>query len=252
MVYVPRAFDVTRSLNIVVFIHGWYNCIQNVMRPTDSGNSVCTKGGAARRAYGLINQVEASGKNVLLIVSEPARDTNSGNQGRFGSQNGFRNFLNELLSERLAPMLGGPMNVNQIDRLILFGHSAAYQTTSSIVKFGGVDNILREVHLLDSLYGNEAMYNEWITAHRSHFDNTPSGFKFSNIYFASTLKQSEAQAGRVRSIVPAGSFLYQSNAAVKESAAMFQTAVLFKASSVLSHDGIPAAFVGPILSASPI
>jgi hypothetical protein len=248
VVYFPTRFDPSKALNVVVFIHGWYNCIQNVWRPVKAGIP-CSKGEPARMAYNLIQQVEGSGKNVLLIIPEVSRNINSGNYGNLGASNGIRNLLDEILKQHLSAVFenGG---VNGIHRLIVFGHSAAYQTTSAIVRSGGVENILREVHMLDSLYGNAGDYENWISRHKTEF--AEGQFKYSNIYYASTKDNSVAQADRVKAIVPSSVFFSEKNAAVKESAAMYATPVLFKASSVLSHDGIPAAFVGPILAASPI
>jgi len=248
VVYVPQRFDPSRELNVVIFVHGWVNCIQNVWRKVGQGIA-CTRGEPARYAYGLIDQIEGSGKNVLLIIPEISRNVQSGNPGRLGASNGFKNFLDEILKEHLSALFenGG---VNSIHRLILFGHSAAYQTTAAVVRNGGVENILREVHLLDSLYGNEADYNDWITRHKAEFSG--GAFKFSNTYYSSTQSNSVAQAGHVKSIVPASVYLSVPSASTKPTAEMFASPILFRASNVLLHDGIPATFIMPILAASPI
>ena len=48
LVYLPRGFDPTPPLSVVVFIHGFSNCVENVVR--DAGGE-CTPDGGTRAAY---------------------------------------------------------------------------------------------------------------------------------------------------------------------------------------------------------
>jgi len=248
-VYVPRAFNPSLPLNIVVFVHGWVNCIQNVVLSAGPSRSRCSPGGAARYAYGLTDQIETSGKNVLLVVPEISRDQNSGNPGQLGNTNGLRNMLNELLGEKLAPLFGAKSVERDVSRIIVFGHSAAYQTTSAWASQGLSLPQLKEIHMLDSCYGGNSQYQAWITAHKNQFANRE--YRYTNTYFESTAANSISQANTIKTIVPASVFFWD-KAGVAPTTAMFATPVLFKASSVHLHDGIPATFIAPLLSQSAI
>src|SRR5580692_12486978 len=41
-VHVPRGFDATRRPGVVIYIHGWWNCIESALSPVDVP---CTDGG---------------------------------------------------------------------------------------------------------------------------------------------------------------------------------------------------------------
>jgi len=248
-VYVPTFFNNNAPLNVVVFIHGFWNCIQNVHRPLGQGIA-CTSGGGARQPYHLIEQIESAGKNVLLVMAETARDVASGDPGLLGKKNGLRDFLDELLSVKLAPVLGA-RTADSIKRTIAFGHSAAYQSTSAFALQSGLSS-LKEIHLLDSLYGYTQRYLDWITANKAGLIS--GDYKFTNTYFSSTADNSIAQARAVQTIFkgqPANVFQWESKGVVSPDS-IWKTNVVFKASNVRSHDGIPANFVAPILRASPI
>lgn len=81
-VYVPSTFDSNRAaLQLVVYVHGFNNCIQNCALPTKSGCN-CSVGGDKNVAYGLIDSfesaaIENSGGNLaqsIFVAIEVAYD----------------------------------------------------------------------------------------------------------------------------------------------------------------------------------
>src|SRR5262245_23240490 len=66
-VRVPPGFDRAPPVDVVVYIHGFYNCITNILGDTDTE---CTPGDGTRIATGLATQLEASGRNALLVLPE--------------------------------------------------------------------------------------------------------------------------------------------------------------------------------------
>ena len=78
VVYLPRSFDRSALLDVVVFLHGWWNCADNVLRPSDGA---CGVGRAPRNAYDLAAQLEDSRRNAILIVPELAFDQASSDPG---------------------------------------------------------------------------------------------------------------------------------------------------------------------------
>ena len=155
LVYSPQGFTPAAPLDLVVYIHGFYNCIENVIRDT---GEPCTSGGAVRAGAALASQLDASGRNALLIVPELVFDQATGDPGQLGTQDGFRALLAETLSSLPAPL--GPLDLAAHGRIIVASHSGGYQATSAIITFGGV--AVDEVWLLDSLYGYTARFDAWV------------------------------------------------------------------------------------------
>src|SRR5438874_12983120 len=90
IVYVPQGFDASLPIDLVVFVHGFNNCITDVLGDT---NISCTPGGAIRNAYQLATQLEASGKNALLVLPEVACDQATGPAGKVSNPRRFRALL---------------------------------------------------------------------------------------------------------------------------------------------------------------
>jgi len=72
----------------VIYIHGYYNCIRNVVRAPDSACN-CSVGQDVRDAYGLIDQFERASaekqteRNTLLVVVEVAYDQANDSPGEY-------------------------------------------------------------------------------------------------------------------------------------------------------------------------
>ncbi len=193
-VHVPPGFDPTPPLAVQVYFHGWSNCVANVVGPT---NTPCTPGGTARRASDLITQFDAARVNALLVVPELRVDAMTGDPGAFARTGAFRAFLQELLAVRLAPVLG-PHDLTDVGRLHVMAHSGGYLATAAVVRAGGI-TALREVVLLDALYGETTTFDGWVRGNVARF--TPpatTGFRFVDVYTASggTMANARAMAGR--------------------------------------------------------
>jgi len=259
-VYFPQAFNPGKTLNVVVFIHGQKNCMQNILAPWGFGT--CTKLGPKRNAYNLIGQVEASGKNVLFILAETGRDAAVNDGGKLATKNGWKNFLNGVL-QKLTPVLGS-RQVTDIGRLIVFGHSAAYASTMPLCTQGGVDDQLHELHLLDTMYAGADAYLGWVKKHKGKFSNTADGFKFSNTYWG-TKGASESMALTMTTSTAyfksTPSIIKVDKTSSAYTPALWATPIAIKYVSskeksvpkgFIQHDQIPAIVVGQILAASPI
>src|SRR5262249_29584941 len=148
-VYVPNGFNPTPPLEVVVFIHGFDNCIENIVR--DAGTS-CTDAGT-REAYALAAQLEASGRNALLVCPEVALDQASSNPGHLADPGAFA----ALLDDTLANL---PLGTRNVGKLIVASHSGGYAAAAAIATVGGVR--VDELYLFDSLYGQTAQFDAWV------------------------------------------------------------------------------------------
>ncbi len=67
------------SQEIVIYVHGYYNCIANIVRSSDMGCN-CSVGQDVRSAYGLIDQFERASthqpglRGWVFVAAEVAYD----------------------------------------------------------------------------------------------------------------------------------------------------------------------------------
>ncbi len=238
LVYLPRGFDPTPPLSIVVFLHGFSNCVENVVR--DAG-AECTPGGGVRAAYALASQLEATNKNAILLVPETDYDAQTGNPGNLGATDGFRALVAETLADLAGPLHGA--TVADIGTVIVASHSGGYQAAAGIASKGGIP--VAEIDLLDSLYGNIADFDAWAQA----VGSSP-GQRFADVYTqgGGTLANSQAMATRAAAWVPPAQLLDDRTTDTLTDA-QYAHQLLFKLSA-LSHDGVPGYYFGKLVGTS--
>ena len=236
LVYVPRNFDPTPPLSVIVFIHGFSNCVENVVR--DAGGE-CEPDGGTRAAYSLASQLETTGKNALLLVPEIDYDAQTGNPGNLGTTDGFKALLTETLADLAGPLHGA--TVADVGTLIVASHSGGYESAAGIAERGGVP--VDELYLLDSLYGNTADFDAWAMA-------VAPGKRFADVYTSGggTLANSQAMATRAQAWVPAAQLLDDRTTDTLTDA-QYAYELLFKMSA-LAHDGVPAYYFGKLVGTS--
>jgi hypothetical protein len=241
IVYQPPQFDPAAPIDLVVYIHGFNNCIENVIGDM---NTECTPGGGVRPASQLASQLDASGRNALLIVPEVAYDMASGNPGQLGVQDGFRDLLTETLLVLPAPI--GPIDLAKHGRVIVASHSGGYTAASSILAFGGVP--VDEVWLLDSLYAYTSRFEAWIMQDLPSF--TTLARRFADVYTSTggTDSNSIAMADHVATYVDPSVILDDRTTATLTDA-QYHHGIIFK-HSALSHHGVTQYYVERLLSTS--
>ncbi|MGZ3429367.1 MAG: hypothetical protein ACXVCV_22100, partial [Polyangia bacterium] len=236
LVYLPRGFDPTPPLSIIVYIHGFSNCVENIVR--DAGGE-CTPDAGTRSAYALTAQLEATNKNAILLAPEIDYDLQTGNPGNLGTTDGFRALLTETLADLAGPLHGA--TVADVGTVIVASHSGGYQTAAGIASRGGL--AVEELYLLDSLYGNTADFDAWAKA-------VGPGKRFADVYTngGGTLANSQAMATRAQAWVPAAQLLDDRTTATLTDAE-YAHELIFKLSA-LSHDGVPAYYFGKLVGTS--
>jgi hypothetical protein len=240
LVYVPQHFDPTPPLNLIVYLHGFYNCVDNVIRST---NHACTRGGPARNSYALAAQLEASQKNALLVLPEVAYDRASADPGQMAVDGGFQALLGELLG-KLGDV--GSYTLDDVGNVIVASHSGGYKAAAGIANHGGV--YVSEVWLLDSLYGETDQFDTWV---KSDLESISAAVRrFAVVYTGGggTLANSQAMATRAAGWVDAGT-LVDDRTTSTWPAATFEHGLLFKRTG-LPHDGVPRFYFQPLVSSS--
>jgi len=183
LVYVPTTFDAASApLSLVVFVHGFHNCVQNCALP-EANACNCSWGGGrgTNQAYGLLDSFEAAAvaaaaapgagpaassvAQSLFVAVEVAYDEASSDTGNWSTPGLFRAFLDELLAApALAPLAGAPRAAADLARVRVFSHSGGYAVAAALASpdVNGNVSAVREVCLLDSLYGSAPQFDAFV------------------------------------------------------------------------------------------
>jgi hypothetical protein len=250
-VHVPPGFDPSNRPGVLAFFHGFDNCVSNVVGDVDTP---CVDGGDPRASFALADQIDAAHVNALLVAIELEVDVETGNPGQLATTGDFRELLHELLTEHLDAVLGCPLDVASLDRVVVSSHSGGYEAAADVLAFGMVPEV-SEVDLLDSLYGETPTFYAWVEANIDRFDPTrPDELRWMDIYTESggTLANSQDMAASAAGwLADAGldGSLWNDETTDTLDAATYAHPMLFKRSG-LSHDEVPAYYVRELAQAS--
>lgn len=246
LVYLPTNFDPTPPVSLLVYIHGFNNCVENIVRPSNAGQP-CTNSGPVRQAFGLIAQLEAAHKNAILLCPEVAFDQSSANPGKLDERDGFRALLEEVLQQLREPLY--ELTLAEISPVALASHSGGYAAAAAIATRGGVP--IRELYLLDSLYGATADFDSFVRADLPALFTQPPSRRFANVYTdgGGTLQSSQAMADRLTASISERDAMMDDRTTATWPLATYQHGLLFKRSA-LSHDGIVRYYFQTLIATS--
>jgi hypothetical protein len=145
----------------------------------------------------LIEQLVASGKNVVLVVPEGPHDAPDSFGGKLEDADGFRRFMDEVVAT-LRDRAGFKAKDISIGRIILSGHSGGYHVIAGILDRGGLPKNADEVWLFDALYGQTDSFLSW--SDRTHG-------RLLNIYTVHGGTKEESEKLRTRLIARGTKFL---------------------------------------------
>lgn len=142
LVVIPDAYKKKNSVDLMIFLHGW-------------GNSKDT----CNVKFHLAEQVEKSGKNMLLVIPEGPKFAPDSFDGKFCDEGGFERFIDELLCKLKKDKI---IRSKNIGRIILSGHSGGYYGMAHILRWGGYTEKISDVIIFDGLYWLEEDYLKWL------------------------------------------------------------------------------------------
>jgi hypothetical protein len=244
-VHVPSGFLPCDKPGVIVFFHGFDNCVVNAIGST---NTACTPGGAVRQAYHLSDQLDAAKVNAILVAIELDFDMATGDPGALTMPGSLHDLLHELFTQHLDALLGQSLDVEDLDRVVIGTHSGGYWATEAVLTNGMVPQIT-EVDLYDSLYAYESTFEAFITDDIQDFSTTsPNPKRFFDAYTdgGGTLANSQSMADAVTSdLANAGlsSSLLNDEMTDTLTDSQYGTPVIFKHSS-LAHDDVPRYYFG--------
>jgi len=152
---IPDQFNARKPLTIVIFLHGNESRLDRDVRD--------------RQQIPL--QLSQSGLNAVLLAPQFAVDAKDSSAGRFWEPGTFARFLDEA-ADRIAKWQGNASLKKSLRKapVILVAYSGGYQPAASILAYGGAEQRIYGVILLDALYGQEEKFADWIAnQHRRIF-----------------------------------------------------------------------------------
>lgn len=148
---IPRGFDAEKHMAVVVFLHG--------------NGAILERDVLKRQA--VMDQLEASKLNAVLVAPQFAVDAQDSSAGRFWLKGAFVNFMGEA-GAKLTKLAGGDGKLHRaIDTapIILVAYSGGYDPAAFILANGDEHARLKGVVLLDALFGEEDKFTAWIARH---------------------------------------------------------------------------------------
>ena len=150
--HVPAHFDPAAPFEYVVFLHGFQ---------TDLPTSLSD--------YDIIEQIDACGRNVILVAPQLAKNATDVSIGKWYGHGAFAEFIDEAAAVLHRRLSGHGLDIEDrlaSARIILLPFSGGYKPAAYILDRGGVGDRISGVLLLDAMYNNIDMFVNWIVAHR--------------------------------------------------------------------------------------
>lgn len=157
-VFYPHEFQMNKkSVNVIVYFHGWYNNLDSIIR-----------------TFGIIDQFVKARKDAILIIPQGPKNAPDSFGGKLEGQNGFKYMVDEVIDILYNLTL---LETRNVENIIIAGHSGAYRVISFILLRGGYTDRIREVYLFDALYGQTEKYTWWIDHYQGKLIDiyTPDG-----------------------------------------------------------------------------
>lgn len=153
---IPRGFDAKKHMAVVVFLHG---------------NGAMLERDVLKR-QAVMDQLEASKLNAVLVAPQFAVDAQDSSAGRFWLKGAFAAFMGEA-GAKLTKLAGGDGKLHRgfdTAPIILVAYSGGYDPAAYILANGDEHARLKGVVLLDALFGEEDRFAAWIARnHRAAF-----------------------------------------------------------------------------------
>lgn len=146
LVFIPKKFNPSREVDVVVYFHGWYN-------NPDS----------ALVQFNLINQFVQANKNAILIVPQGPKNAPDSFGGKLEKAGMFAAFINETFLKLAAEKVF--RNNPRLGTIVIAGHSGAYRVMAHILMHGGME--IKEVYLFDGLYSQFEKFILWIDRNKT-------------------------------------------------------------------------------------
>lgn len=142
-IFIPKHFHASDKVDFLVHFHGWRHTVAGTLGE-----------------YHLIDQLDASDKNVILVVPQGPFNAPDSSGGKLEDTNGFARFMDDVVATVKNSGALGQTNFD-IGNIIISGHSGGYKVMAAIVDHGGLSDKIKEVWLFDALYAGRENFVAW-------------------------------------------------------------------------------------------
>ena len=148
--HVPSQFNPNKPFTYVVFFHGNRTEVRQ-----------CVK------EYRLDDQIDSSGRNVILVLPQLAKNAADSSPGSFAKKNAFKAFMQE--AARVLSSKMGKKYQQQLEHapIVLAAFSGGYKPLACTLDRGGIDSRIKGVLLMDGLYEDLYIFGRWLLHHLS-------------------------------------------------------------------------------------
>jgi hypothetical protein len=148
--HIPPHFNPRKPFMYILFFHGILSDIQQRVKE-----------------YHLDEQVNKSGRNVILVAPQLARNAADSSPGKLIKRKAFRALMHEV-AVVLAPRVGKEFRKHSEQApIVLVAFSGGYKSVAAILDRGGVQSRIKGVVLMDALYDDLHIYEKWILNRRT-------------------------------------------------------------------------------------
>lgn len=247
-IYLPKGFDATPPVDVVVFLHGQMNCIESVLGPVGKSCNPAKRTGA-RAAHNLLAQFDAAKKNAVLVVPQLAFDKADSGAGAFADDGTLRLMLADAFAA--VPTLATVDVDADLGGVQIISHSGGYKAAAGIARHGGV--AVTDLALLDSLYGLEEELDGWVTEWPYAF-YLPRDRRLTVVYsaWAGTLPLAQSQAVRLGAQFDADdarAFLVDDRTTATLPEAAWQKSLIWKRTG-MEHNALVRYYFGKVVQTS--
>jgi hypothetical protein len=155
LVHFAKGFDASHPGVIVLYLHGNGSTLQRDV--------------ARRQA--LLDQVDDSGVNAVLLAPQLAVDALDSSAGRFWEAGALARFLDEAAAvlARLRPAGKRGNAAYRKLQVVIVAYSGGYLPAAWLLHHGGAEERVAGVAILDGVYGEQEKFASWIKRRRSAF-----------------------------------------------------------------------------------
>lgn len=175
LVFVRKGFDPALPITLQIHNHG---LMENVVQEFTRAN--------------IQKQLESNPPNTVFIMPEWALEPSaySSNAGQFHRSGFFKNMLTEIF-QKTEPLK--TTSLENVSDIYISTFSGGFRATASEVARNGLEDKVKGITLLDSLYIGDT-FDSWL---QSHLNDLHDGSRFFHNFFNDTVKDSRQLAGRL-------------------------------------------------------
>lgn len=235
---------------VVLYFHGFGNCIYNAPRPRTAR---CPHGDLPEASADLIAQLARSGRSAALIVPELAPHRSAAPPGALAQPGGLARLLDEVLARSQGPQAA--WRAADLQRVVLICHSGSYRVAAALLARGDVPGVpIHEVYLLDAVYGEVPALAAFVEAAPSAFAPSVAegGQRLVVLHGEGTEEGSRALWQRAQAalagVVPAERLRHSDRESAPDAADLAAAVLVHRVPA--GHSAIPATYTADLLASS--